>query len=129
MEQPPSQLIRVLVADDDPAIVEFLTVCLRGDAEIVATAKDAEEAIALAEAHDPDAAIVDVQMPLGGGLRAARGIRERAPRTAIVALSADESPQGVLDMLEAGAMTYMRKGVQNDQIAVKVRQAISAHQA
>ena len=121
--------MRVLVADDDAAMVEFLTVCLRDEFEVVASAKDAEEAIVLAEEHDPDAAILDVQMPLGGGLRAARGIRERAPRTAIIAFSADESRQGVLDMLDAGAMTYLRKGVQNDQIALKVRQAISAHRA
>ena len=121
--------MRVLVADDDAAMVEFLTVCLQGDFEIVASAKDAEQAIVLAEQHDPDAAIVDVEMPLGGGLRAARGIRERSPRTAIIALSADESRQGVLDMLDAGAVTYLRKGIEPHQIALKVRQAISAHRA
>lgn len=109
--------------------MEALTLILGSEFEIVASAGDAEEAIALAEAHTPDAAIVDVEMPLGGGLRAAEGIRERAPRTAIVALSADESRQGVLDMLDAGAITYLRKGVQNHQIASKVRQAVAAHRA
>jgi len=128
VEQPSSQPIRVLIADDDPAMVEVLMACLGGEFEIVAAAKDAEEAIALAVAHTPDAAIVDVQMPLGGGLRAAHGIREGAPGTAIVALSADESRQGVLDMLDAGTITYIRKGVQNDEIALKVRQAVAAHQ-
>ena len=118
---------RVLVADDDLFIHSVLTTLLRAEFEIVATARDAEQAIALAAEHSPDVAIVDVEMPLGGGLHAARGIRSRSPGTAIVAFSADESRQGVLDMLDAGAILYLRKDIDAHQLTTRLRAAIAAH--
>ena len=72
-------------------------------------------------------AIVDVQMPGGGGLRATREICEAAPETAIVALSADESERVVLDMLRAGAVAYVRKGVDADELASLLHEALRAH--
>src|SRR3954451_11436669 len=88
---PGGSLPRVLIADDDPDVRAALRAQLTGGFEIVAAAADTDEAIALAAEHQPDLAVVDVQMPGGGGLRATREIRAAAPRTAIVALSADES--------------------------------------
>jgi DNA-binding NarL/FixJ family response regulator len=92
----------------------------------VATAADTDEAIALAAEHGADIAIVDVQMPGGGGLRATQQIRAAAPRTAIVALSADESERVVLDMLTAGAVTYIRKGVGADELAALLHESLRA---
>ena len=118
---------RVLIADDHLFIHHVLSTRLETDFEIVGTATDAEEAIALATEHRPDVAVVDVQMPRGGGLHAARGIREGSPQTAIVALSADESRQGVLDMLDAGAILYLRKDCRPDELGEGLRKAIAAH--
>jgi DNA-binding NarL/FixJ family response regulator len=94
--------------------------------EVVAMASNAEEAVQLAAEHLPDVAIVDVQMPGGGGLHAARGIREQSPQTAIVAFSNDESRQGVLDMLDAGALTYVRKQVSHEALVSRVHAALAA---
>lgn len=105
----PSGRARLLIADDDRVVQTALYMQLNRDFEIVGGAYDADEAISLAEEHQPEVAIIDVQMPGGGGLRATREIRARAPGTAIVALSADESDSVVLAMLEAGAMAYLRK--------------------
>ena len=118
---------RVLIADDHLFIHSVLSTRLEVDFQIVATATDAEQAIALAGEHRPDVAIVDVQMPLGGGLHAARGIRAASPATAIVALSADESRQGVLDMLDAGAILYLRKDCRPDELSEGLHKAIAAH--
>jgi len=121
------RLPRILIADDDPVVGAVLSGRLAPDFEVVAVAGDAGEAVELAAEHAPDAAIVDVQMPGGGGLEAARGIRSRSPRTAIVAFSADESRQGVLDMLDAGAMTYVRKTADHVELVKRLRAAIAAH--
>jgi DNA-binding NarL/FixJ family response regulator len=94
---------RVLIADDDPDVRAVLSAQLaRSGFDVVATAADTDEAIALAGEHHADIAIVDVQMPGGGGVRATQEIRATAPGTAIVALSADESERIVLEMLTAG---------------------------
>jgi DNA-binding NarL/FixJ family response regulator len=119
-------LPRVLIADDDPDVRAALRAQLAGSFVVVATAADTEEAIALAAEHQADLAIVDVQMPGGGGLRATREIRAAAPRTAIVALSADESERIVLDMLNAGAVTYVRKGVRTAELNALLRESLDA---
>ena len=127
MDTGQTRVPRILVADDDPVVGAVLSGRLAPDFEVVAVAGDAAEAVDLAAEHAPDAAIVDVQMPGGGGLEAARGIRRSSPRTAIVAFSADESRQGVLDMLDAGAMTYVRKTAAHDELVKRLRAAIAAH--
>src|SRR3954449_12205354 len=142
----PGQRPRVLIADDDPdvravlgaqlaghfevvapAARAALAAQLAGHFEVVATAGDTDEAIALATDARPDVAIVDVQMPGGGGLRATREIGEATRETAIVALSADESERVVLDMLRAGAVAYVRKGVDADELASLLHEALRAH--
>src|SRR5664280_1942301 len=81
---------RLLIADDDPVARSALSIQLGADFELVGTAKEAEEAIAVAEQQEPDVAIIDVQMPAGGGLRATREIHARVPHTANVRHSNEE---------------------------------------
>lgn len=95
--------------------------------DIIAAAHDAEDAIALACRHKPDIAIVDVQMPTGGGLRATKDIQLCSPGTAIVVLSADESDGMVRDMIAAGAIAYVRKGTVTAELALVLERAIDAH--
>jgi len=123
-EQP---LPRLLIADDDPVVVSMLCAQLRAHFDIVAGALDAEDAIALAYKHQPDVAIIDVQMPAGGGLRATQEMQSRAPGTAIVVLSADESDGVVREVIAAGAIAYIRKGATTDELAATLHQAIGAH--
>ncbi len=77
----------LLIADDDPVVCSMLSMSLEQRFEIVAAVDDGEQAVARAAAVQPDAAVVDVQMPAGGGSRAVRGIAEASPDTAIVVLS------------------------------------------
>ncbi len=118
---------RLLIADDDLLVHATLCAQLDEEFEIVGGALDSDQAIELAESCQPDVAIIDVEMPAGGGLRATREIHERVPRTAIVVLSADESDAVVLAMLQAGAMAYLRKGMSGQELTRILRSAIAAH--
>ncbi len=120
------QALRLLIADDDRFMRAALTAALGAEFEIVGAAADADDAIALAEEHQPDAAIVDVNMPGGGGLQATRGIRSRSPRTAVVVLSGDESDGIVRDVINAGATTYVRKGTPRAELSQAVRSSVAA---
>jgi EAL domain-containing protein (putative c-di-GMP-specific phosphodiesterase class I)/FixJ family two-component response regulator len=104
--------IRVLVADDEPAVRAALAELIESEdtLELVGAAKDAEEAIDLALREHPDVALLDVKMPAGGGPRAAREIRIGSLQTRVVALSAYEDRTSVLEMLRAGAVGYLVKG-------------------
>ena len=63
-------------------------------------------------------------MPAGGGLRAAREIRTRAPKTAIVALSTDQRETTVRAMLKAGATMFLPKGTPGHNLAGHLRAVV-----
>ena len=115
----------LLLADDDPIVRSALSSQL-GDAgfNVIAAAHDAVQAIELAAEHQPDAALVDVEMPNGGAHAAVPEIATRSPDTCIVILSGDESPKMVVELLEAGAIAYVRKGVSGAQIAKTLADAL-----
>jgi DNA-binding NarL/FixJ family response regulator len=122
-----SALPRLMIADDDPVVQTMLDMSLGAEFDVIGLAADGEQAVELARASQPDAAIVDVEMPEGGGLRAVRGIHEVAPRTAIVVLSVDESDGVVRELMQAGATSYLRKGVGSEVLADTLMSSIEAH--
>jgi DNA-binding NarL/FixJ family response regulator len=118
---------RLMIADDDPVVQSMLSVSLSRAFEVVGVAGDSDAAIDLARASQPDAAVVDVEMPNGGGLHAVEGILEAAPGTAIVVLSGDESDRVVRELIGAGAIAYRRKGVPPEALAECLTESIKAH--
>lgn len=125
-----SARIRVLIAEDQPSVRDALAELIRGegDLELVGAAVDAFQAIELAEAHQPDVAVLDVKMP-GGGAQAARGIRVLCPETRITALSAYDDRKSVLEMLVAGAGGYLVKGTPAGDILDAIRSSARGHGA
>ncbi|MBI4259972.1 MAG: response regulator [Actinobacteria bacterium] len=118
--------IRILIAEDDPALREAIADLISGEEgfELVGRASDADGAIELAERERPDVALVDVKMPGGGGPRATREIAQRSPRTRVIALSAYEDRRTVLEMLRAGVVGYVVKGTPADQIVETVKRSV-----
>lgn len=115
--------VRVLISDDDPMIRDALREVLEAqpDLAVVAVTKDADEAIEHTERLRPAVAVLDVRMPGGGGLRAAREIRERSPRTRILVLSAYDDVGAERELSELGVVEYLVKGVPNAEIIAAVR--------
>lgn len=110
--------IRLMLADDEDPVLQAIRELVSTDPfiDLVGTARDAGEAIDLAELHLPDVALLDVRMPGGGGSRAAREIRLRSPETRIVALSASTDPKTVVSMVRAGAVGYVGKDQSGDEV-------------
>jgi DNA-binding NarL/FixJ family response regulator len=117
----------VLIADDDSDLRDLLVVQLANDFEVIASARNADEAITFGARHQPDLAIIDMQMPSGGGVRATQELRKQSPGTAVVAYSGDESDAKVREVIAAGAIAYLRKGIPRKQLAQSLRDAIDAH--
>ncbi len=119
------EAIRVLIADDEPVLRTALAdlVASDYDFELVGQAKDADEAIALAEQTKPDVALVDVRMPAGGGLRVAEELRRRLPSTRVLAHTAVDDRATVVRMLQGGAVGYLVKGTQPSEILGAIRRA------
>lgn len=117
--------LRILIAEDDPAVRDALSALIESESDltVVAAVGDAEAAIAAAAETTPDVALLDVRMPGGGGVHAARGIRGRSPGTRVIALSAHEDRGTVLEMLQAGVVGYLVKGSSIDSILESITQA------
>src|SRR5438552_448753 len=115
--------IRVLIAEDDELARAALAELIRSedDLELVAVAGDAAEAVELAKRHRPNVALLDVRMPLGGGPKAARGIRLCSPETRMVALSMLDDRATVLEMIRAGVVGYLVKGEPGPLIVDAIR--------
>jgi CheY-like chemotaxis protein len=120
---------KLVIADDDPVIRLTLGMSLGSEFEIAGEAADSEEAIELARVSQPDAALVDVVMPKGGGLHAVRGILEVAPDTAIVMLSGYRADGVVRELIQAGAIAYRHKGVAPRALADALTESIKVHTA
>ena len=104
----------MVLADDDVLLREGLASLLeRAGFDIVGQCGDASELTALVREHRPELAIVDIRMPPSHtteGLEAARVIREEAPETAVVVLSAHVEVEHAMDVLGSGERTgYLLK--------------------
>lgn len=122
--------ITVLIADDEELVVRAMTNLLGADSsfQVVASARDAAEAVRMAESHRPMVALIDVRMP-GGGPQAAREIRNRSPETKLVALSAYDDRATIVEMLRAGAAGYVVKGGTTGEIIESLRRVVRGEPA
>jgi diguanylate cyclase (GGDEF)-like protein len=115
--------LRLIVADDDPVSRLMLGAIVKREPgfELVGEAADASQAVELALRRRPDVVLLDVDMPGGGGARAAVQIREELPEVRIVAISADDSQSTQYDMMRAGAVGFVIKGSPDDEILRVIR--------
>jgi DNA-binding NarL/FixJ family response regulator len=115
-------MIRVLLADDQRVVREGLGTLLGllDGIELVGTAADGEEAVALAARHDPDVVLVDLRMPRVDGIEAIRRLAERGDRPRTIALTTYADDASVLGALRAGARGYLTKDAGAEQIRAAV---------
>jgi DNA-binding NarL/FixJ family response regulator len=117
-----ARVIRVLLADDQRVVREGLGTLLGllDGIELVGTAADGEEAVALAREYDPDVVLMDLRMPRCDGISAIRRLSERGERPRAIALTTFADDASVLGALRAGARGYLTKDAGADQIRAAV---------
>jgi DNA-binding NarL/FixJ family response regulator len=120
-----SDSIRVLIVDDHAIVRRGLRGLLQivDDMEVVGDAADGEQAVRLAEAHEPDVILMDLVMPVKDGLSATREIKARHPATEIVALTSFIEEDKVVAALEAGAAGYLLKDADERAVIEAIRAA------
>jgi DNA-binding NarL/FixJ family response regulator len=117
-------LIRVLIADDQRVVREGLTMIigLINGIEVVGTAGDGIEAVAVAAHEQPEVVLMDLRMPGMDGTEATRRIRATLPETQVLVLTTYADDESVFPALQAGARGYLTK----DASAEEIEQAIRA---
>ncbi len=118
--------IRVLLADDHPALRMGLRVLLdrAPDIEVVGEADDGDAALALIESLRPDVAVLDCQLPGIEGAAVAEAVARRGLPVCVVALSAYDDDRYLAGMMTAGAVGYLLKNEAPGQIVAAVQAAM-----
>jgi DNA-binding NarL/FixJ family response regulator len=111
-------MIRVLVAEDH-AVVRSGLLQLLGDVEnveVLGAATGGEEAVRLAAEHHPDVVLMDLEMPGLDGIQATRQIRAADSDVNVVVLTAFSDRRRILDAIDAGAVGYLLKDAEPDEL-------------
>jgi two-component system, response regulator PdtaR len=121
---------RVVVADDHDMLRKALADLLdQAGFDVVGEAADGVDAVALAKQLEPDVVVMDLRMPILGGLDAARLVRDARPATQVVLLTAFESPALQQQAEEAGCFAYLVKGAPPGQLRLVLHQAVACRRS
>jgi DNA-binding NarL/FixJ family response regulator len=114
--------ITCVVADDHPAVLEAVAEFLaEGGIEVVARARDGEEALERIESRKPQLALVDVRMPKLGGIELARRAKRSVPATAVVLYTGYGDRALLTEALDAGVSGFVLKEAPMDDLIRALR--------
>jgi len=124
-------LIRILLAEHLALVRRGLEASLRAepDLRVVAEVATAEEVVPEALAHEPDAAVVDLDLPGSGALAVTAALRAKAPGCGVLILSAQPTPGQVRNALAAHALGFMGLDVAPAELAEALRQVAAGRRA
>ena len=116
-------MIRVAVADDHGVLRDGLAglIAAQPDMEVVATAADGAEAVAICRSAKPDVVLMDLEMPVMNGIEATRAILAEAPATTVLVLTSFSDRRQITGALDAGAVGYLLKDASADDVVDGIR--------
>lgn len=115
--------IRCIVVDDDAIVRSALAsyVNSASDMELIATCSNGAEAIQAARANVVDVVLMDIRMPVLGGVEATRQIRKQHPTTHVLLLTSFDQDDSMIDALRAGAGGFLLKNEAPETILEAIR--------
>jgi len=119
--------IRILLVDDHPLLRDGLRASIgaEADMQVVGEASNGQEALDLFREHRPDITLMDLKMPVMGGVQAIQAIRGQFASAKVIVLSTYEGDEDIHRALEAGAATYLLKDTLSKDL-VRVIRAVFA---
>lgn len=110
--------MKLLIADDDQTLVLLLTTGLRAKGWTVEVARDAMQTIMFAMRTQPDAILLDIQMPGGTGMEALKKLKAstKTARIPVLVLSGSTEPAVEQNVLALGAVKFLQKPVDVDTL-------------
>ena len=115
--------IRVLIVDDHAIVREGICALLGvvGDIDVVGEAANGSEALKAVKELEPNVVLMDIAMPVMGGLEATRRICRQFPRVKVLVLTQYDDKEYVFPVIEAGASGFISKTAASSELAVGIR--------
>ncbi|HVJ49729.1 response regulator transcription factor [Desulfitobacterium sp.] len=115
--------IKVLLVDDHKLFREGIKALLelRDDIEIIGEASNGEEAIVQARRFQPEMILMDIRMPVMGGVDAIKAIKLELPWIQIVALTVSDEDSDLIGAIKAGAQGYILKNTSSDDLVRQLK--------
>jgi DNA-binding NarL/FixJ family response regulator len=115
--------IRVLVVDDHTIIRDGISalLALTGDIEVVGEATNGYEALNTIRELHPDVVLMDIAMPVMGGLEATRRISKEFPKTKVLVLTQHDDKEYVFPVIESGASGFISKAAASTELVMGIR--------
>ncbi|HEV7557881.1 MAG TPA: sigma-54 dependent transcriptional regulator, partial [Kofleriaceae bacterium] len=118
-------MARILVADDEPGLREFITDALELDEHVVVAAKDGREAAKLLDERGFDLVLTDLKMPGLDGMALLRKIRSEQPETEVIMMTAHGTVDNAVEAMKLGAFEYLQKPLSGpDELRLLVARAV-----
>ncbi len=117
--------ISVLLVDDHNMVRMGLKAYFStlADIQVVGEAGSGEEAVRLAAELAPDVVLMDLIMPGMGGVEATRQVKKASPRTQVIVLTSYHEDENIFPAIRAGALSYVLKDIDPDELAEAIRRA------
>jgi two-component system, NarL family, response regulator LiaR len=118
--------IKVLLVDDHKIVREGVRAFLHtlADIQVVAEADSGMGAVTAVETHQPDVVLMDLEMPGElDGIMATRQIRKVYPKTQVIVITSHHQDEYIFPAVRAGAISYLLKDVEPDELADAIRKA------
>lgn len=120
--------MKILLVDDETAILDTLEILFRGEGYEVAVADSGPKALAALEDEQPDIVLTDIRMPGATGLEVLAHARDVDPEIAVILMTAQASLQSAVRAVNEGAYYYLQKPFANDELLAICKRAAEARQ-
>jgi YesN/AraC family two-component response regulator len=119
--------LRIIIADDAPEFRKSVRamMALERDIEIVAVARDGQEAVELSQKHKPDLVLMDINMPRMDGLTAIRAVSQVSPSTVCMIVSSADENETIRKAMQVGVREYLIKPFGPDELLGAIRRVAS----
>lgn len=119
----------IVIVDDNPGSLEYLSTALAGNGMEIFTAPNAEAGLALVYAHRPQIVLSDLVMPTLSGLDVLRMVKEFDAKISVVIMSSDDPAGAMAKTMEQGGAEYLKKPIALSVLRSCIGQLIQTHQS
>jgi len=122
-----AQKVRILIVDDDPAILKLLGIAIGSFGFEFAAAKNGREAISILQKQEFEIVITDMMMPEVDGMQLLEHVKKNHPRIDVIVVTGYTGTFSYMDVIRAGASDFITKPFNFDELEAKINRIIREH--